>query len=303
MKKSLLFFYIFLSFFALTTFDSRGEEKNAVIVPENSLETFGWGLEFIREAKHSIELSNSFVGGKVFQEMLTEMEARLEVYPDLEVFVLISPMFLEKGDFAMIDYLRNAYPDNFHLTYAAAVGFIWPDIGGTDNHIKMLVVDERYFLAGGTNFDELLCQDGTFTPPRYHKPISVGGVLPAGMRDQDIVGRGPIAKQMRQLFHQNYALWEHYNKKKCLEKDPDKFKRNHYKPIDVEEQPFVVSFEGADQLITLEEGQIQAIFGGPHQKSNEITKKYSKLIKNAKEEIVIANLNFCPVDNIFKHLL
>lgn len=45
------------------------------------------------------------------------------------------------------------------------------------------------------------------------------------------------------------------------------------------------------------------VIGGPHQSPNAITKEYVRLINEAKEEIIIANLYFCPVDDVYNALM
>lgn len=279
------------------------EEKNAIIVCENGVEMFDWDLDFLREAKHSVEIGACFFGGEIAQTLLKEVEARLEKVPDLQVYILTTPVLLEDADYKRIEHLRLRFPDNFHLTHSSTVSIVWPDVSGIDNHVKMFVVDEKYFSAGGTNLDEAQVTDGTYTPPKKYNKISVLSDLPPGMRDQDVVGRGPIAKQMRTSFYKLYALWEHYNKTHLLEKDPEKFANNSY-AVKVTEKPYLERFEKSEQRHDLEEHQIKLLIGGPHQyPHNSITHEYVRLIKEAKEEIIIANMYFCPVDPILKALI
>jgi phosphatidylserine/phosphatidylglycerophosphate/cardiolipin synthase-like enzyme len=111
-----------------------------------------------------------------------------------------------------------------------------------------------------------------------------------------------MAKMLRQNFHKFYALWENYNKTSIFENNPETFaQRNHY--FSVTHPTSVEKFDQSERRRTLQNGQIKMIFGGPHQKQNEITKEYARIIREAKEEIVIANLYFCPVEPIFKALI
>ncbi|MFZ0566335.1 MAG: phosphatidylserine/phosphatidylglycerophosphate/cardiolipin synthase family protein [Chlamydiales bacterium] len=300
MKKIALFFCVFL--FVL---NMEAEQENGVIICENSLETVRWDLELIRGAKQSIEMSACYTGGRILRALLTEISARLEVCPHLGVFLLISPVFLEELDKAIIHDLKKSYPNDFHLTYADNVLEFNSNLIAIDNHVKMLVVDEKYYSAGGTNFEEVYCTDGTYTPLYHRREEREGKYFPSGTRDQDVVGKGALAKELRQAFHHLFALWQHYNKTRLLEKDPDSFRdRNHYRPIDPSaEQAFVASFESADALIPLEEGQIQLILAGPYQKTNKITQKYRELIEHAEKEIVIGSMFFTPEKSIFETLL
>ncbi|NGX61330.1 MAG: putative cardiolipin synthase YwiE [Chlamydiae bacterium] len=302
MKKTL--FVLFLSLFAFTTPLMKGEEKNSVIVTDNGLEMLSWQLAFIAQANHSIDLSSCYFGGEICQEIFAAIEARLSACPDLKVYILTTPIMLEKKDFAYIEKLEKLYPNNFTLVHASYVLTITPDLAAHDNHIKMLVVDEHYFTAGGTNLDIRLCSEGTYTPEHPPKEGPMGPHMPAGARDQDVVGRGPIAKYLREEFYKHFSVWVDYNKKmNKLEINPNTFKDNpYYSPI--LDKPFVDTFETSDQLIDLDDGDIKAFFGGPHQKkNNKISKEYLRLIKNAKEEICIANLYFSPYDPIFDALI
>jgi phosphatidylserine/phosphatidylglycerophosphate/cardiolipin synthase-like enzyme len=296
---------LFLTLFFITCRVSvyAEEETNSIIVTDNGLEMFQWDLAFVREAKQSIEISAVFLGGEIARELLTTIEKRLCEVPTLQVYILTAPILLEKEDWEIIEHLRTKYPHNFHLEHATTVAMIWPDITGIDNHIKMFIVDEKYFSTGGTNLDETQCSEGTCTPHKNMNKVPIFSQnLPAGMRDQDFVGKGPLAKELRKHFHKFYALWEHYSKTGHFEKDPEKFAHsNAYFPIT--EQASVPCFDQCERRRLLRPDQLKLIIGGPHQKQSAITQEYLRLIQQAKEELVIANLYFCPVDPIFKALL
>ncbi|MCH9627226.1 MAG: Cardiolipin synthase [Chlamydiales bacterium] len=297
------FFSVFLCLCAFTCLSLKAEEKTDIIVCDNGLEMFAWDLEFIRHATQSIDISACFFGGTIARELLTEIEARLEVCPDIQVRILATPILLERADYVIINRLQEKYPLHFHLEHATNVTVVWPDVTGIDNHVKLCVIDERYFSMGGTNLDESQCSDGTFTPNRNNNKLNmIAANLPAGMRDQDIVGRGPIAKQIRETFCKIFSLWNHYNTTKRLERNPEVFADNSYY-FPVTAQPFVERFETSEQLIPLEQGQMKYLLCGPHQKTNVITQEYVRLIQEAKKEIKIANLYVAPAKPIFDALL
>lgn len=296
-------FCLLVCFFSFLSMKVYADDENAIVICDNGLEMFAWDLEFIRHAQHSVDIAACFFGGEVARELLNEVEARLEVCPDLRVNILATPILLEKEDYAMIDHLRKKYPDNFHLEHASNVTVVWPDVTGLDNHVKMLVVDEQYFSMGGTNLDESGVSEGTFKPERGNNKLNfIASSLPAGMRDQDIVGRGPIAKQLRQTFCKLFAIWCHYNKTGRLEKNPEAFADNSFY-FEIVDKPFVPLFEISDQWFAVETSRLKYILSGPHQKNNAITEEYVRLINQAKREIRIANLYFCPADPIFNALL
>lgn len=281
----------------------RAEESNAIIVTDNGLEMFHWDLDFIRAAQESIEISAAFLGGEIARELLTTLEARLEQVPKLKVYILTTPTLLEQEDWVLIERLHKRFPDRFYLEHASTVVIVWPTVTGIDNHVKLCIVDEKYFSAGGTNFDETQCSEGTWTPHKNLNKIPfLSNNLPAAMRDQDIVGRGPLAVQLRQTFFTMYAIWENYNNTGVLAKDFDKFKeKTYYYPVF--SQVHVPHFDSSPNLRILEPNQIKVLIGGPHQKYNEISEEYARLIQGAREEIIISNLYFCPIDSIFNALL
>lgn len=276
------------------------QEKNAIHVCDNGLEMFAWDLEFIRHAEHSIDVAACFFGGEIAREMLGEIEKRLAVCPDLKAHILTTPILFEQADYDLVDRLRRTYPDRFHLEHAVNVTIVWPDVTGIDNHVKMCVVDEWYFSMGGTNLEDGQCTDGTYTPERHHhrKLNSVAKQLPAGMRDQDIVGRGPIASEMRQTFYKLFSIWHHHNQTGTLIRDPEHFADNSYY-FDVPSHPHIAAFEDKPLI----DASLRYILSGAHQEKNAITEEYVRLINSAEHEIKIANLYLNPQGPILPALL
>ena len=189
------------------------------------------------------------------------------------------------------------------MEFTASVAVMWPDITGIDNHAKCFIVDEKYFSLGGTNLDVAACTEGTWTPPRnYNKSPLISQIWPSGMRDQDLVGKGELASQLRHHFHKFYALWENYNRTGVFEKDPEKFaNNNHY--FQVTQRAAVAKFDQSEKRRFLNRDKVKILIGGPHQQLSLITQEYVRLIDAAQKEIIIANLYFCPVDSIFQALL
>jgi len=303
MKTRLIYF---VASFALLFSALHGNEKtNAVVVCENGLEMFHWDLEFLDNAQHSVEILACFFGGETAQELFAHIENRLLQVPDLQVYLLCSPLLLTDKDWKSIEFLKENFINNFHIEFSSQVVKLLPDITTIDNHVKLFVVDETYFSTGGTNLEEAHCTEGTYTPvkaPKDGQSPELAGLLPAGMRDQDIVGRGEFAKQLRATFYQLYSLWENYNVTQVLELDPKKFERNHHQ-TEVTKKAFVEKFENCPNRHELEENQVKLFLGGPHQNPSAITEKYIRLINGAQEEIIIENLYFFPLDSIFYALI
>ena len=295
--------FFFLLWTLIGGYQVYAQESNRILVTDNGLEMFHWDLDFIRAAQESVEISAPFMGGEIARELLSTLESRLEQVSRLKVYILTTPTLLEKEDWAMIEQIHKRFPDRFYLEHASTVVIVWPTVTGIDNHVKTCIVDEKYFSAGGTNLDETQCSEGTWTPPKnLNKVPFLSNNLPAAMRDQDIVGTGPLARDLRHAFFTMYAMWENYNKTGLLIKDPQKFKeKNPYYPVST--QSYVAHFESSPNLRTLQSDQIKIFIGGPHQNQNAISAEYLRLIQEAREEIIISNLYFCPIDSIFNALL
>ncbi|MEZ5314979.1 MAG: phosphatidylserine/phosphatidylglycerophosphate/cardiolipin synthase family protein [Chlamydiales bacterium] len=302
-KRFFSFFLVILVFFIALNLSAQ-EENTQVIVCDNGLEMFNWNLEFIHHAQQSIDISACFLGGEIARKLLTAIEARLELVPTIQVSILTTPILIEEDDFVIINRLKNKYPQNFRLEQASCVTILWPDVSGIDNHVKVCVIDEEYFSIGGTNLDGSQCSEGTYTPLVQRNKIFriINDSLPAGMRDQDIVGKGPIAKELREAFCKIFSLWHYYNQTGKLEKDPEVFLDNPFY-FTITHKPFVPSFHQSNQLIHVDSRQMKFLLSGPHQATNSITEEYVRLIQEAKKEIKIANLYLCPVDAIFNALL
>jgi len=288
----------------LCLFSTSGwSENNKLIVCENGLEMFNWDLEFIRHAEHSIEALVCFFGGETAQTLLAEIETRIKEVPQLQVHMLASPVFLQASDLELLNRLQSQYPHNFHLEYHTQIVKLFPDLTTIDNHVKLVIIDEECFSVGGTNFEEHHCGVGTFTLPGKKETCAVDQLLPTSMRDQDVVGKGPLAVQLRKIFFHLYAIWEEYNQTCIFQEDPDQFQgRTRYNPLS-EKNICLPQFDHSKRLRTLGHHQINYFLGGPHQNQNAIAEEYIRLIREAKEEIILAHLYFFPTDPIFEALI
>jgi phosphatidylserine/phosphatidylglycerophosphate/cardiolipin synthase-like enzyme len=290
-------------FVTVSFFSSLHSEENRIIPCENGLETLEWNLKFINHATKSIEFAGCYTGGEIFQKFLSAFEKRLQAVPTLEVFILANPALLEKNDFASVSKLKKQYGSRVYFQLATPSVSPFPDFATTDSHVKCLVVDETYFSAGGTNFHSSLCSEGTTTPKKDANGLTVNNLLSAGARDQDIVGKGPIAKDLRLAFHKLFAIWDSYlTQGNYFEKDPEAFvNRSFYRPILAKDKPTISEFD--NKAHKLGDFGMEFILGTPTDDVNSITKRYCDLVNNAKEEIVIANLYFNPARPLLKCML
>lgn len=266
-----------------------------IIICENGTEMLHWNHAFLEKAEQSIEFSACFLGGDVCQGLLSAMERQLEAKPELQIHILTTPILMEKRDEALVERLRARFPERFHLVHAYNILTMEP-VGSIDNHMKLFVVDEKYYSMGGSNFDDIAISEGTTDIDAAPHCKNVPVVLPSGSRDQDLVGRGEKAKQLRSIFYKMYAIWERFNQEDRLEElDPERYE-THWFPV--ASDIFVESFELAEK-IPLEAEQFEIIMGGPHQETNAITNAYVRLLQEARSSVWIANLYYNPAKPIF----
>jgi phosphatidylserine/phosphatidylglycerophosphate/cardiolipin synthase-like enzyme len=189
---------------AVGEFDSR----SAVMVTRDAAETTHWKLELLRHAQHSIELSANFAGGPEYREGLRLMAEAMERNPQLKVHLLYETVLMDPEDRALTEGLKERFPDQFHAV-KNAIELEITQLGSTvGNHLKILTVDEKYFVIGGTNFEQTLSTQGL--KPEVLKPRdnSIGSLGYAGARDMDVVGVGPLAETLRRAYFVAHARLE-----------------------------------------------------------------------------------------------
>lgn len=267
-----------------------------IIICENGTEMLAWDLDFVCHAEKSIEISACFFGGDVLQDLLHTIESRMEERPELIVHILTTPILMEERDEALISQLEAKFPERFHLVHAYNVLTMEP-VGCIDNHMKLFVVDEKYYSMGGSNLDDIAISEGTIGIDAAPHCKKVPVELPSGSRDQDLVGKGEMAKELRVIFFKMYAIWELFNEERRLsELNPECYQTKWFP---VEANTVVEDFDRSEDLIPLEKEEFKIILGGPHQPTNAITNAYVELLSQAKKEVLIANLYFNPPKPIF----
>lgn len=290
MKKIFLFLLLLAPLFA--------EEQNALIVTDNSQETLFWMHEFIDQANQSIEFVTYTTGGKAFCDLIQAIGKRMEVKTEVKAFVLVSPLLIFDQESLALSQLKQKFPDRFHFQMTGSRFTAIPDYVVNENHIKCLIVDEKYYITGGTNLHAAFCTTGTFPIERDFGSEGISSSLPSGTRDMDVVGRGFIARDLREMYYKIYALWEHFEIGGLFEPDPEKFQNNRFFQVP-NDKACIARFDHSPDKI--EAPQIKMIISAPCQK-NPITQEYINLVKGAKKEIKIANFYFNPVFPLFEEL-
>ncbi len=274
--------------------------NHSVIVAENGEESTFWKGEFLKHAKQSIEISGNFCGGEAFREALRNIRSNMRQNVQLKVHLISSRDLLKHEDIQLMKELSKEFPERFQLLISDRKFEFFPRVHCHENHAKLVIVDEKLIVMGGTNFKDTFGKkvDGTekFDRPKIKNPIDVLKTLFTVdfWRDNDIVVKGDIAKTLRLEFFKLFAIYSYKMKS-------NKFLVNRYFPIDPN-RPIaqVPSFENHEKKI--DNVSIKAVVGSPRSSENGITEEYCRLLNQTKkwEEVWIGNLLFNPTSKLYQ---
>ncbi|MDR3623993.1 MAG: phosphatidylserine/phosphatidylglycerophosphate/cardiolipin synthase family protein [Chlamydiales bacterium] len=263
--------------------------KADLILSNHVADIFKWKKELIKSAQSSIELSANFAGGRDFREVLDLIQERMKAFPNLRVHIILSKDLLIKTDLEYLDVLKKEHPVNFHYLITDRILVAEPGIGTEENHVKMLVVDGKYFATGGSGIHEKLTREEVPSNHVWEEQSLGAKVLDNASRDTDVVGCGEVARTMRNQFFNLYRIWECRTGGNEVE--------SRYFPDNEGIASRCALFHEAKDLIT--NSSIKFIVGGPeHRKKNPISIEIADLISKAQTEVKIANLLFNPDKHI-----
>ncbi len=237
-------------------------------------ETLEWKLDLIKSAERSIELSPNFAGGKPFRDILKAIRDRMGEKHDLKVHIILSSDLLEKEDRTLLKSLKTQFEDRFSALVTSRVLSVR---GAQENHVKLLLIDEKYFVMGGSNIVPSMTSE---SPVPVHPMLPLGDI---GFRDMDIIGEGDVAKTMRQQFFALYHKWELRSDKKAK----DRFFAAG------ETKGTCQKFHASEGLFSGK--QVSFLVGGAeHKSANPIVKAVANRIQEATKKVRIASfvLNF-----------
>ncbi len=266
-------------------------EDHSVIATQNGAESFKWKKELLESANHSIELSGSFCAGDAFQEVLDIMERKLHANSELQIHLTSSPDLLLKADKQRLKNLQSQFPDNFHVLLTERIPTTTPGVSLPENHVKVLIVDETYFVMGGSNLQESMLSTGEGGEiPRGGRTI-VEKVSGSNWRDMDMVGKGSGAQVLRREFYKLWAKWSYIEK-------IDKTLVNRYKPVD-RRDAYCEAFEIDPRKVN--DCAIKIIPSSPTFTENGIFKEYCRILEEAaeqKKDVTILNMIFYPTEDL-----
>lgn len=267
---------------------------NSILITDHGRESIDWKLHLLKNAKESIEFSGNFCGGEVFRKALDNTRFALEHSPSLRAQFLLSEDNLEKMDRVLLKALAQDFPERFTYLITKRMFRLFP-FCIFENHVKMLVVDEKYYVVGGTNFYPGVDTrgDGSDIATKKKSWTTLAGlVMSPYYRDFDLVGRGHMAgKHLRKEFYQLFDKWNRNMRRSDR-------KALSYFPI-VKESSFIKEFDANSRLI--HDVALKVLRSDPKKKRNIISEELVKLINslNCSQKIFIGNFFFNLSDPMF----
>jgi len=260
-------------------------------VINNVSESFAWKKEFIASAETSIELSANFAGGKDFIEILDLLKQKMKAKPRLRVHILLSEDLLEAKDRKRLIQLKKQFGNRFHYLITKVHAQILPFPQSKENHVKMLVVDGKYFVMGGSGIHQRMTREKAPSKD-MSKEISsriVRAVVAPCFRDTDLIGEGVTASIMRRHFFTLFHQWE-------LKTEDKKIKNRFFSIAGALRG---TSYRFLEEPHMIYGAKIKFASCGPNTpENNPITRLIVKRILKARRVIHIANFLFNPHNSI-----
>ena len=273
-----------------------GQDTKADVRVINDVATsFEWKKEIIRSAEQSVECSFNFAGSENFREILDILEDKLKNKPEFRAHLLMAQYFLESEDKKRLQELKRTYDERFNYLISERIWSTNKSIHCEENHVKLLVVDGKYFVVGGSGVHKKMNRE--IVPIHKEKDKTLASaVIEKAYRDTDVFGCGEAAKGLRGQFFNLYHKWAVRAGKKMGVNEGKFFRLHDDRPIaDCE------AFHNSENLrkgVTL-----KYVVGGPeHASKNPITREYAEHIRLANSEVRVANLMFIPAPNVVEAL-
>jgi phosphatidylserine/phosphatidylglycerophosphate/cardiolipin synthase-like enzyme len=261
----------------------------ALRVIDHVTASFEWKKELISSAESSIELSPNYAGGVQFRETLQLIAARMREKSELRTHILLSADLLEASDKRLLQSLEDEFKGRFIYVITEVVVSSEPIRHAEENHIKLLVVDEKYFVMGGSGIGPKMTRE-VYQPDQEEAADESfkASLLDKAFRDMDLVGEGQIARVMRQQFYALFSKWEN----RMHDGKIDRF-------FDLGGAP-----RGTSRLFHEKEGlfhdvSAKFIVAGPeHRLANPITSEIARRVTAAQKEIRLTSMVLDPAQPI-----
>lgn len=264
--------------------------RTCIRVSNHCRESFEWKKRLIMSAEASIELSPNFAGGVSFRAILDLIHAQMQKKPTLRVHLLLSPDLLEPADRIALQAL--AKNERFYYLITGRLLHLYPSPCLQENHVKLLIVDGKYFVVGGSGINHRMISEDYVPIKQFRREPLSSRCIDQTFRDTDIIGAGPAARTMRVQFYRLLSKWIH--RMQAIECD-------RYFSLPSETSSICETFHETEGLI--HDAPLKVVVGGPeHRQDNPITREIAHHITLATRIIRIGNLLFNPMGAIKRAL-
>lgn len=260
-----------------------------VLVLNSVADIFSWKQRLIQTATQSIEWSFNYAGGAPFRLCLDLISAQMNKNLSLKVHLILSDDLLTKNDKLALRQIKRNFVDRFHALVTVRDTKLMEEFRFEENHVKVLVVDGKYFSFGGAGVQNQMVRE-TFNGNETEDLPFGAKVMDACFRDTEILGRSfaenNIAETMRGQFFSLYRIWSQRMHRAL------KGEEGLYFPLDSLKGE-CLEFQKCKEIILNTE--MRLLLGGPeHAGKNPISQSLVSHFQNAKKVIRIANLLFNP---------
>jgi len=257
--------------------------KHSVIISKNTKETSTWKKLLIAHAHHSIELSGCYCGGKVFDETLKLLKERLEKAPHLCVRILSVKDLVTSSNRKNLRKLQALFPQRFHYLLTSRKVAFFPKLKIMENHVKVLIVDEKYFIIGGSNLSDA-CNLTIRESAEKRKFSLLDWVMGAGMCDMDAIASGPLAETIRQKFYTLWTKWQNFQTGSASVK---------YTPLDDTERRAAIPLFDQNTRDIDHDVPMECVTSGPEDGGdNACVQTLTHFFNRAQNTIVMGNMVF-----------
>lgn len=301
--------YIFLIIIAFSSLTAIPFTENlmvnghSVYLTKSAGETQEWKIRLIQEAKLSLEISAGYCMGTVFEELLDAIGIKLQTNSQIRVYLMGVQMAgcpFTASNHKKIANLLDQFPDRFSflMTEDSELTNQENKVYISENHTKLMIVDEKYLLLGGTNLADCF---STADISKY--PVSdtaAGKLMQLAACDMDVIISGPIAQKIRHEYFKLFAFFETGQKLEVFhgEYNPEP---TYYLSVENEGRAHIVCFE--DNPETARNASVFGAISGPRFGQHTIGNMYEYIIDQAAASIDIGNMYFFPRESIYNALL
>ena len=277
-------------------------EGHSAYLTKDADETTEWKSLLIQQANTSLEISTGYCLGLVFENLLREVHRKLESNSTIKVHMHLFQIlgFINENNIGYLEALKSLYAGRFYYVITTDSEVLKQEGKAyvSENHTKLIIVDEKYYLLGGTNLvDPLSSKDTDKYPIAHHL---AGKFFPRASYDMDAIIRGPMAKKLRKEFFNLLAL---HDSGESIQNDTGEYYPNTtaYYPVKEEDKVCIAHFDQNSD--TAHDIKAFAVIAGPRMQLHTIGNMYEQTIKNAKHSIDIGNMYFFPRKTIYEELM